>query len=218
MGHAKKSDFEYFRNDRSIRPDYGTKHAPIEVRELPGQLNAEYNSAETVVGDISAADGRVPSTPESPTSGTSASSDEDWVLFQVGGIGLICHVILGYDPLIHTELLMCGLAHILNTDLVFGYMAYCEYNKQVSPQDGTSPGYDHSLDLDSRFQGEPLFNSCRQLSTLIGQAAVYADINAPSSDSVGLKGHFAHEHATRHVHIAKPGGHSSEDLRAQILL
>lgn len=54
---------------------------------------------------------------------------------------------------------MCGLAHILKTEFDFGYMADCEYNKQVSPQDGTTPGYDHMLELDSELQGEPTFSS-----------------------------------------------------------
>jgi len=86
--------------------------------------------------------------------------------------------------------LMCGLARVLKTDLAFGYMAICEYNSKVSPQDGTSPGYDHILDLDSRYQGEPTFNTCRRLTTLIDQAAVWADLQAPQNERVGLKGNL----------------------------
>ena len=182
-GACKNSDFEYVRNCRSIRTDYGTKNAPAEIRELPGQLKAEYSPVETVIGSVSAADGGPPSRPPSPKSETSDPPEGDeWVLFQVDGMGSNCHVTLGYAPVIHTERLMCGLAHILKTDLAFGYMADCEYNKQVGSQNGTSPGYDHILDLDSRFQGEPMFNSCRKLATLIDQAAVYADVNAPPNE------------------------------------
>ena len=115
-------------------------------------------------------------------------------MFQVDGMGANCHVTLGYVPLLHVERLICGLATLLKTDLAFGYMAICEYNSQVSPQDGTSPGYDHILDLDSRYQGEPMFNTCRRLTTLIDQSATWADIHAPPNERVGLKGNL-HEHA-----------------------
>lgn len=124
-GAFKKSVFEYVRNYRSVRSDYGTKHAPAEIRELQGQLQAEDKPAGTVVGSVSAADDRIPATPQSPRSGISDSSDEEWVLFQVDGMGLNCHVTLGYVPLNNTERLMCGLAHIIKTELALGCMAYC---------------------------------------------------------------------------------------------
>ena len=123
-GACNKSDFECFRNCHSIRSDYGTKNAPAELRELQGQLTAEDSPVETVVGSVSAADNGPPSLPPSPTSVPSDHPESDeWVLLQVDGMGSNCHVTLGSVPLIHTERLMGGLAHILKTDLAFGYMA-----------------------------------------------------------------------------------------------
>lgn len=78
------------------------------------------------------------------------------------------------------------VAIMKNEALAFGYVAYCDYIDAISPQNGNAPGYSHVLDIDNHHGGEPIFNGCKLLATLVVRACVYADAIMPIDGKVGL--------------------------------
>lgn len=97
-----------------------------------------------------------------------------------------------------------GIAERMDFDLECGDTAQCDYNATVSLGNGNTPGYSHGFDIDSRLIGESIFSSCTSISTLIGMAGVWSQVDITPMARIPLKWH---------LHLSSPCAHA--DYQAQ---
>lgn len=118
-----------------------------------------------------------------------------------------------------TELIYECVGAIMNTaGLAFGSVAFCDYNSTDSLGNGIAPGCSHVFDIGRHQIGEPIFNGCRCLSTLVDRACVYAAATMPDEERVGLEGRFAFAYSERHLPLPQPYHHAAGLFQTIVLL
>lgn len=103
-------------------------------------------------------------------------------------MGPSAHITFGYDPLVLAESFCEGVAALMDDELGFEYLADCDYNSVAGPENGNKLGHSQVLDIDSHHVGEPIYNGCRTLPTMIDEACVYAEVDVHATARIGLKG------------------------------
>lgn len=100
-------------------------------------------------------------------------------------MGPNAQITLGYVILVMAASFREGVVTLMDEDIAFGYLDYCDYNRADSPENGNTLGHAHVLDIDIHHVGEPLFNVCRSLPTLMGHACAYAEAYVIETERIG---------------------------------
>lgn len=186
FGACKKRDFECIHRNRSIIVRGDDSHMDVEARALNHKLDAEDvgssrgNTTAVMCGTI------LPTDSNAPTE--SSGVGDEWMLYQIDEIGVSTHTILGYVPIETANVFCEGIAEHMDYALEFGYTALCDYNNTVSPGTEHAPGHSRILDIDTKFIGEPMFNSGNTNSSLIDIAWVWPQRAVLSMGQVQLAG------------------------------
>lgn len=174
FGAWKRRDFDFLQRNRSVVARGDVTQTTDGVRILKRELDAEYvedSSEETTATK----DGHT--SPEySHASAESAGLEDECILYQIVGMGVNAHITLGYVPFEMANALCEGVAGHMDFDSECQYSAQCDYNETVRLGNGHSPGHSQVLDMNSQHCGEPVFNGCPSLPSLICNTCIWAEV------------------------------------------